>query len=326
MVPRPDFFIPGAPKSGTSSMYEYLRQHPEIYFPSLKEPRYFATDQDSGFARDGAFFVRTEEEYLALYRGVRAERRIGDASVQYLSSRAAPDRIRAFSPDARFIVMLRDPVEMAHALHGQRLAGGGEDIEDFEAALEAEEERRQGRRLPRVPFHIHGLLYREVARYGEQLERWFGVFPRDRFLIILFEEFLADIPATYRQTLEFLDVDPTFRPETFDVVNPARRARSTALQNLLRSPTKHRLAKRFLPDPVVAGLRPLLRPLYRMNAKVQPRGELSPELRGRLEQEFAPDVERLSGLLDRDLASLWFRRSNSPLGDQRGKGPGLIPQ
>ncbi|MBA2556652.1 MAG: hypothetical protein H0V12_04785, partial [Chloroflexi bacterium] len=148
--PRPDFFIPGAPKSGTSSMYEYLRQHPEIYLPSLKEPRHFCPDQDSGSDRDGLFFVRDRDEYLALYAGVRGEKRIGDASVQYLYSRVAAERIREFNPDARFIVMLRNPVHMAYSLHGQRLAGGGEDIEDFGEALEAEADRREGRRLPKV--------------------------------------------------------------------------------------------------------------------------------------------------------------------------------
>lgn len=306
MVARPDFFIPGAPKSGTSSMYEYLRQHPEIYFPSLKEPRYFATDQHSGFDRDGPFFVRELEDYLALYRGVRGEKRIGDASVQYLSSRAAPERIREFSPDARFIVMVRNPVDIAYSLHGQRLAGGGEDIEDFEEAVEAEADRRAGRRLPRVPFHVRGLLYREVARTGEQLERWLGVFPRERFHVIVFEDFLADTPGTFRRALEFLEVDPTFRPVSFDAVNPARRARSRTLQNLLRSPTKYRLAKRFLPDPVVGGLRVLLRPIYRLNARVQPRTTMSPALRAGLEEEFAPDVALLGELVGRDLTTLWF--------------------
>jgi len=177
MVARPDFFIPGAPKSGTSSMYEYLRQHPEIYFPSLKEPRYFATDQDSGFDRDGPFFVRELEDYLALYRGVRGEKRIGDASVQYLSSRAAPERIREFSPDARFIVLVRNPVDIAYSLHGQRLAGGGEDIEDFEEALAAEPDRRAGRRLPSVPFHIQGLLYPRSHAPASNSSGGSGCFP-----------------------------------------------------------------------------------------------------------------------------------------------------
>ncbi|MBA2556411.1 MAG: sulfotransferase, partial [Chloroflexi bacterium] len=171
---KPDFFLAGAPKCGTRSMYEYLKPHPEIYLSPRKEPRYFASDLDTGTAGDELFFVRELDEYLGLFQGATDQKRVGEASVQYLYSRVAAENIRVFNPDSRFLVMLRNPVEAVHSMHAQRLAGGAEDIADFEAALDAEDDRREGRRIPPGSFHVKGLIYRDVARFGEQVERWLG--------------------------------------------------------------------------------------------------------------------------------------------------------
>src|SRR5687767_7533385 len=141
--PRPNFFIVGAPKCGTTSLYNYL-----------KEPHYFCTDfyKPSGL---------TEDQYLELFAPAKSEKRIGEGSTWYIYSEEARKGIKAFDPDARIIIMLRDPVAMMYSLHAQRLWLARENIQDFEEALDAESDRKEGRRLPRYPFPVQLLFYRD---------------------------------------------------------------------------------------------------------------------------------------------------------------------
>jgi hypothetical protein len=119
--------------------------------------------------------------------------------------------------------MLRDPVEMLYSLHGRRHYGGSEDLADFAEALAAEPERKQGRRISPKARNVTALFYRDVGSYYEQVKRYLDTFGPDRVHIIIFEDFRADPATAYRQTLEFLGVDPTFEPN-FNVVNGSRRA------------------------------------------------------------------------------------------------------
>jgi hypothetical protein len=304
-APIPDFFLVGAPKSGTTAMFEYLGRHPDVFVPRKKEPTYFARDLDEGTAAGRRYFVRDLDRYLELFEGWRGEQRIGEASVWYLYSEAAAAGIKEFSPEARIIVMLRSPVEMMHALHSQRLASGAEDIAGFAEALAAESDRAEGRRIPKNAFVTKGLLYRQVASYSRQVERYFETFGRERVHVLVFEEFTRDTPAAYRTVCEFLGIDASFRPQ-FDLVNPNTVVRSRLLRDLLRfGPSLFgdrrpgRLRKRW---------RRLRGLLLRLNERVEARPALEPELRRRLENELLPDVARLGELLDRDLVELWELR------------------
>src|SRR6266446_2704827 len=109
--PKPNFFIVGAPRCGTTALYSYLRQHPDVFLPEYKEPHYFNTDMNSGGA------IRKEKDYLAQFSGAQNQPRIGEASVYYLSSVAAPEQIKSFCPTAKIIIMLRNPVDTVDALH-----------------------------------------------------------------------------------------------------------------------------------------------------------------------------------------------------------------
>jgi len=140
----PDFFIVGAPKCGTTAMSDYLRQHPEIYMPQRKEPHFFGSDLDAPYP----YFIRDKEQYFSLFAEAKDEKRVGEASVWYLYSKRAAFEIKEFCPTASIIIMLRNPVDMIYSLHSQRLFTGNEDIPDFEEALEAEEDRKRGLRIP----------------------------------------------------------------------------------------------------------------------------------------------------------------------------------
>jgi hypothetical protein len=176
----PDFFIVGAPRSGTTFMFDYLGAHPQIYAATRKEPQFFATDLDSGSYLDSVTFVRDRDEYLALFAGARPDQLAGEGSTWYLYSKEAASNIHAANPDARIIAMLRHPVEMLYSLHGRRLFGGSEDLPDFADALAAEGDRRHGRRIPPRARNVKALFYREVGRYSEQVERYLKTFGPDR--------------------------------------------------------------------------------------------------------------------------------------------------
>ena len=296
----PDFYIVGAPKAGTTAMYEYLRTHPDLYLPEPKELRFFGSDLE---IRDRK--TLTTEQYLAHFAGAPADALIGTAYVWYLYSKLAAQEIAQLTPDARIIAMLRNPVDMLPALHGEHLANGNEDISDLTAALDAEPERRAGRRIPPHAHLPQGLFYTDVPRYTQQLERYIDVFGRDRVHIIVFDDFVADTAATFRATLDFLGVNIGHEPASFDAVNASHKIRSERLRHFLARPP--RVPRLMIHKVVPAKVR---RAAYErakgMNVVVAPREPTPQATVERLRAEFAPEIGRLSTLLARDLQGLWL--------------------
>jgi hypothetical protein len=298
---RPDFFIVGAPRCGTTALYAYLRQHPQIFMPEHKEPMYFGDDLTHLHER------LTEQDYLGLFRGARPGQRVGEASTWYLYSRSAAREIAAFAPDARIIIMLRNPVDVMYSLHRELAFYGGETILDFEEALAAEPDRMEGRR--RGPSRRpEALYYRDTVRFPEQIERYLDVFGEDRVRVIIYDEFARDVAASYRETLSFLDVDAAFRP-TFEIVNESKRPRFPRIQAMVVRP----------PGPL-ARLIPTLRRLplaHRLrerillaNSRSEQRPPMDAALRRRLTADLTPEVERLEALLGRELTS--WKQSGPP--------------
>jgi hypothetical protein len=297
---KPNFFIVGAPKCGTTALYTYLAQHPDVFMSTNKEPRFFARDLDTGSERDGEVFVRDLESYLALFAEANGAMRIGEATALYLFSRDAARNIRAFCPDAKIIVMLRNPVDVMYGLHGERLYNENEDIEDFQEALQAAEERRLGRRLPHGGSVPSLLQYREVVRFSEQLERYFEQVGRENVHVIVFEDFVRDTEACYREVLAFLGLSDSFVP-SFKVVNPSKKLRSRTLAQLMRRPplALRSLVRAVLPPKLRLALTQSVRDL---NTKRGARPPLDPELRRSLLREYREEIERLGRLIGRDLS------------------------
>jgi hypothetical protein len=303
---RPDFFIIGAPKAGTTSLYEYLTGHPQVYMSPTKEPTYFARDMRVG-PQPRLEHPTDEARYLASLAGAGDAIRVGEASTTYLRSADAPALVRAFSPDARIVVSLREPIAMMHALHDHRIDNRNENITDFADALGADDDRRLGRRLPPAN-NPAGAVYRDKARYAEQLERWLAQFARERVHVIVFDDLKADPGGTFRKLLEFLEVDSSYRPAAFTVHNPRHRERRL-LRALVDSPPGRFASRRVLPALVGNARRERLAQRFRQSrlARRQVRVEpIDPDLRAALQAELRPDVERLSELLGRDMAALWF--------------------
>lgn len=295
---KPDFFIVGAFKAGTTAMYEYLRAHPEIFMSVPKEPMYFGADLTPRYRR------MTEDEYLTLFKGATDSHRAGEASPWYLYSTEAPREILDFSPSAQALVLLRNPVDVMYAQHSQLVFNEREDIVDFAAALDVEEARRRGERIPADALRPEALYYRHSVRFADQLRHWFDVFGRERMHIIVFDDLVTEPRAVYRQTLEFLGVDSSHEVD-LSVYNPNRRARSGAIQRLIFAPPRplRALFGKLRSLPIAHRVRD---GLVSANSRRAARAEMDPELRQSLTEEFAPQVAELGALIGRDL-SAWSR-------------------
>lgn len=283
-------------------MHEFLRQHPEIYLPEKKEIHFFGTDLFS------PHYCRDRKQYLDLFAAASDEKRVGEASVWYLYSKLASREIKEFNPDASIIIMLRDPVDMAYSLHGHRLYINSEDIEDFGEALAAEEDRKAGLRLPANPYPVAGLYYREVARYTEQVKRFLDAFGREQVKIILYDDFKIDPAGVSQELFSFLNVSAPY-PVEVSVINASKRIRNRRLASFL-DPPPALVSKVGRMLTSAERRRQLFQSVRELNTEHAPRQPLPPELRRQLQLEFAPDVERLSELLGRDL-SHWSRSENS---------------
>jgi hypothetical protein len=273
-----------------------------VFVPDRKELRFFGSDLE---IRDR--IPLTMDEYLGYFAGAGDARRVGTAYVWYLYSQRAAEEIHGFAPDAAVLVMLRNPVEMLHALHAEHLTNGNEDIADFTAALDAEPLRREGRRIPPHAHLPQGLLYSTVPRYAEQLERYFDRFGRERVHVSIFEEFVADPVAGYRDVLAFLGLsdERALEARDFEIVNASRQLRSERLRHLLARPPD--LPRRIISRTVPARARRSLHAwAKRTNVRRASRPEMPSATRGRLEALFAPEVRRLEALLGRDLGP-WGR-------------------
>lgn len=279
---KPNFFIAGAPRCGTTSMYAYLKQHPEIWVSVDKEPHFFGSDLT---VQPGT--IREEDLYLQLFAGAGDRPRLGEASVWYLSSQRAPFEIRAWAPEAKIVILLREPAQMAHSLYSLYSRTGNEDLPTFEEALAAEPERREGRGLPSGVYFPEGLLYTGAARYAEKVERYFEVFGRENVHCILFDDFVRDTAAVYRRTLEFLGVEPGFEAE-LDPRRANQRIRMLAIRQLRQLPPEVTRRMQFKE--------------MKLHSSV-PQTPLVPETAARLRELFAEDVARLGALLGRDLGA-----------------------
>jgi Sulfotransferase domain len=322
---RPDFFIIGAPKSGTTSLYDYLADHPDVYEAPVKEPFYFSPDVQGGLRR--RFNYGTDDaKYMALFSEAGDKKRVGEASTRYLVSHVAPGYIREFQPDARVIAMLRNPVDFVYALHNERFSQGAEDVGDFETALGLDDARRAGRSLPPGSNPL-GAVYRDNALFGGQLSHWLEIFPRDQVMVIIFDDFVRDTPTKFKEVLEFLEIDPTYQPETFAVSNPSHRLRGGVVRMVLSSRPAHFGAHRLLPAVIGQNSTSRLANRVRhsrLNRRPNPRPPLSAELRRQLEADFSDDVVLLGQLLGRDLQAEWFHRPAMAAGGGGDGGGGAL--
>jgi Sulfotransferase domain len=304
---RPDFLIVGAPKCGTTALAAYLAGHPDIYM-AQKEMHFFGADLQFG----PQFFRRDHNAYRAEFGRWNGQTRTGEASVWYLFSRQAAAEIKAYSPEARIIILLREPVSMLYSLYHSYLYDGNEHLPTFAEALAAEKDRSLGRCITRQTYFAQGLAYRAVVSCSEQVRRYFDIFGRERVHVIIYDDLAADTIGTYRAALSFLGVS-----DTVDIpigpINTNVSVKSHAMRKLLNDPLVRGTAvalRSWLPQPVFSLIQSVGININELNKRPAPRQPMDPDLRHSLQREFAPEVERLSELLKRDLTH-WSKSGTS---------------
>jgi hypothetical protein len=296
-IRKPDFFLAGAPKCGTTAFYYYLAEHPNIYLPNREDMHFFAKDFTAEWDQVGVL-----EEYIEYFRDVKPQHKaVGERSVYYLFSKIALERVYHFNNSARIIIFLRNPIDHVCSFHSQMLFMLNEDVEDLEKAWHLQEARARGEHIPPTCADPQVLQYRRMACFGEQLQRAFDIFPEDQVKVILLEDFIETPMNVYKELLEFLDVPYDGRTE-FPKMNVRKRLRSKFLARLvLRQP-------RFI-KAITSGFKKLFKleqtglgvALMKMNTRRKDRVELSPSFRQELVEAFRDDLTLLSNLLERDL-------------------------
>lgn len=290
----PDFYVLGAPKAGTSSLAQYLDERSGIFLSKPKEPRYFAEDFSDRPIKD-------DQSYLDLFSEAPADAILGEATTDYLVSEVAVDRILAVRPDAKFIVMLRNPVEMVFAMHAQERKNGYETIAEPEKAWEAIAPRKSGRDLPRLCNEPKRLFYDDRCRLGEQIERIRAKVAPERLMIIFMDDFTRETERVYRETLAFIGASDDQRQD-FPVYNRRHHIKHPGLIKLWK-------AGKTIKDKLG------LKTNFGLLSKVQALGmssEAGPEqgnkeaFRQTLRDYFDPDIRLLGNLTDRDLSD-WLK-------------------
>lgn len=274
----PNFLIIGAPKAGTTSLYDHMREHPQIFMSDPKEARYLAYQGQGGDRK--RWPIQSLEEYEALFAPVTTEIAIGEATPHYLIYPHVAERIRELLPEARLIASLRNPIDRSYSVYQMNL-------------------RNQGTNT--------GVAYAEALRsdhnlretYADKLERYFALFPKERIRILLLEDLEGKPEAVMRGLFEFLGVDTDFKPDLSKISNPGGEPRIKLLHDLLANPGLRDFGRKILPRGAIERLKDL----RSSNLRKQPMS--SADRKAALEV-FREDILATQALIGRDL-SHWLR-------------------
>jgi len=319
-TPKPNFFVIGAAKSGTTSLHKYLQQHPQVFMSRVKEPNFFAFMNgvpeyagpeeagSRGFLHDRlrrekyGFSITSPEEYSRLFSAAGSALAIGESSVSNMYFPAAATRIKQEIPRARIIAILRHPVDRAYSKYMQFRRDASEPIVDFEEALVAEQQRMLENWSPTWFYIDRGFYYR-------QLKTYYDLFENDSIHVVLYDDLVKNQQHTLNMIFLHLGVEPFSVDvgQRHNVSRDFRVARITWLHDLIMRPNiLSDGLHRALPESIVRAIRPHARRILLREAGQLEYTPLTPEIRGRLTEIFRDDILQLEELLDRDL-SHWLQ-------------------
>ncbi len=292
-IKRPNFFFVGHTRSGTTSLKAELDQHPDIHF-------YFAKSwqkPNGPFGFESSF--KNIEEFLEAFRGVK-EKRVGQKSGDYLSCPWAAERIKEFNPDAKIIMILRNPIDVMYSLHATMLYRETvENIEDFEEALKMETVRKKkyGYKIIPTKYHPH-MLYRETVRYPQQVKRYFELFGEKNVKVIIFDEYIKNKSSILRDILKFLHVDEDFEIKHMNT-NAGRKYRNREIHSAV-------MTNKFGIRGVLRNIPGIAKAYRKINNSEFKRKPLDPSLKKSLQGDLKEEIDELSLMLKKDL-SYWYK-------------------
>lgn len=288
----PNFLIIGAAKSGTTSLYQYLSQHPEIYMSPFKEPNFFSA---MCVPKELAHLLRVItdlEEYQKLFDGVTKEKAFGEATTYYLAYPQVAEKIYQHIPNVKLIVILRNPAERAYSAFTYALQLRTESCQSFEEALTKDQERKKQNNTYK--------MYREMGCYFALLQNYYKLFSKEQIKVCLYDDLRQNPRELLKDIFQFLEVDDSFTVNFEQVFNPTRKVRSRILFNFLTRPNP---IHDFLIKVIPLKVRKMLRVYERnLGEKFPPMPE---NIKVELLKEYREDILSLQDLIGRDL-SMWL--------------------
>ena len=308
---KPNFFVIGAVKAGTTSLYHYLDQHLDVYMSPIKEPHYFSKDiRCDDFSSTNKNKLRCPDmkkylahsvlkkmhiahidnygDYLGLFRDVKNERAIGEISNGYFYSKSAAKEIHKEIPNAKIIAVLRDPIKRAFSQWIMNIREGRAEKNTFvDSVLFDYDLEKKG--------WMQSSLYIENGLYFEMLQRYFEVFPRENIKIMIFEDMKKDPKSFYEEILSFLQLEPESNIDLNQKFNEAGIGRNKVV-NIITQNNILRFVARNFPPNIKEKLKKIL---------YTKRGlpKLTEDDRARLISFFENDIKNLEHLIGRDLSS-----------------------
>lgn len=268
---KPNLFIVGHPRSGTTSLYAMLKQHPEIFMSEEKGLYYFSKDLKQK--------VFSKDEYLSYFLGAKNEKVVGEASPEYLASKRAASEISSFNPNAKIIMILREPVDFIRALYQKKVSGGKESIKNIKKEIWKSE-------------------YIDIINYYEQIRRYLSKFPKNKIKIIIYEDYKKNNEKILREIFDFLEVRREFTPKK-EKMNYAGFNRWGKLNLILKDKKFLKFKKEFrnlLPNII----RTPIKNIYRKTLYKKGQIKFPKNTKIKMKKEFKLEVEKLNRLLHRE--------------------------
>jgi len=210
---KPNFFVLGSGRCGTTSLYRMLKQHKDIFMSDIKEPNFFCSDFQ---------VVKNPIDYFQLFSKCKNEKFIGEASHAYLSNPETPEVLHTLFPEAKFVLILRNPTNRVYSLY-RYVRRRGFEKNKFEKAINIEEKRYKDENFKRdCPHYFWNYMYVRSSYYDVQLKRYLNLFDRDRFCFVnLFE--LSNNPIQWIEYIcDFLEISSLFHPKRIEYRNKAK--------------------------------------------------------------------------------------------------------
>ena len=287
----PNFFIVGAAKAGTTSLHHYLKQHPKIFMSPLKEPHYFANLSN---CRRKIRVVNDWEEYISLFRGAKDHIAVGESSVSYLCHKGAARNIIQTIPNAKIIVILRNPIDriFSHYLMDMREGKVDPDLSFKDLIMKdylAQKEKKWCEKS----------MFVECGMYCSQVKEYLDTFGKKNLMILFYEDMIENSYSFFAEMFHFLGVDMNFQPDQGRKYNTFSVPRNPFFKIVYTSSTVRNIGRRILPEKRKAIVEKLL-------LRKSDKPSLSRDDRNFLKELYMDDIMELQDVIERDL-STWCR-------------------
>lgn len=301
MIPEKkiDFFIVGAARCGTTSLYNYLKSNEQIFLPNVKETNFFSEvsshrREDYELPKEDEFYhtkiIKSVEVYNALYKKAEKDQIKGDISPSYLWDLDAARRIYNYNPKAKVIISLRHPVDRAFSHYIMNYYTGSDKTETFSEAIKATKNLKWS----------SCNQYLEMGLYYKQVKAYFDLFKREQIKVLVYEDWITNTEEELKKVFEFLDLETTAKVVPKNVeTNKIKPIRNLTLLNFLRQNSIRRVLKLFLSDRTIEKVKSNV---FYADKEIE---ALDNELKNNLSKSFSKDVKELSELTQIDFIDKW---------------------